>query len=224
MKNILLCGYRDWFTKIHQDLINNKNLNTNFNFLTCKDSEELNFVLENNKVDYLFFLGWSWILKKDILDNYICICLHPSRLPSYRGGSPIQHQIIKGEKTSAVTFFIMDEKVDHGPIVWTKEFSLEGNLDEIFQRIAEIGSIGMHEILNSIIENNRIDATEQDHTKSSYFKRRRPEQSEIKLDDFTNHTAEELYNKIRALQDPYPNAYITCKNGTKLYLQNAKFE
>jgi len=117
LKNILLCGYRDWFTKIHSDITSNEKLNKNFNFLTCKDSDELNKILNENKIDYIFFLGWSWILKKDILDNYICICLHPSKLPLYRGGSPIQHQIINGEKISAVTFFIMDEKVDHGPIV-----------------------------------------------------------------------------------------------------------
>lgn len=222
MKNILLCGYRDWFIKIHADLTNDENLNKNFNFLTCKDPDELNKILNENKIDYIFFLGWSWILKKDILDNYICICLHPSKLPLYRGGSPIQHQIINGEKISAVTFFIMDEKVDHGPILWSKEFNLEGNLDDIFNRIADIGSIGMNEILNYIHSNDRVEAVEQNHSESTYFKRRKPEQSEIKIEDLQNQTAEQIYNKIRALQDPYPNAYISCKDGTKLYIQNAK--
>lgn len=222
MKNILLCGYRDWFTKIHADLINNKELNKNFNFITCKDTEELNKTISEQQIDYIFFLGWSWILKKDILDKHTCICLHPSKLPLYRGGSPIQHQIINGETTSAVTFFIMDEKVDHGPIVWAKEFSLEGNLEEIFNRIADIGSIGMNEILNFINSNDRVESTEQNHSKSTYFKRRTPEQSEIKIEDLQNQTAEQIYNKIRALQDPYPNAYILCKDGTKLYIQQAK--
>jgi methionyl-tRNA formyltransferase len=224
LKNILLCGYRDWFTKIHSDITSDEKLNKNFNFLTCKDSDELNKILNENKIDYIFFLGWSWILEKDILDNYICICLHPSKLPLYRGGSPIQHQIINGEKISAVTFFIMDEKVDHGPIVWSCDFSLEGNLNEIFNRIADIGSKGMNEILNYIHDNNNIIAKEQNHSDSTYFKRRKPEQSEIKIEDLQNQTAEQIYNKIRALQDPYPNAYIVCKDGTKLYLQNAKFE
>ena len=42
--------------------------------------------------------------------------------------------------------------------------------------------------------------------------------SEIKLEDFKSFTAEQLHNKIRGLQNPYPNAFIVCKNGTKLYL------
>lgn len=221
MKNILLCGYRDWFIKIHSDLINDDELNKNFNFLTCKDTDELNKIINEQKIDYIFFLGWSWIIKNDILDKYTCICLHPSKLPLYRGGSPIQHQIINGEKTSAVTFFIMDEKIDHGPIVWTKEFSLEGSLNDIFNRIANIGSVGMNEILNFINSNNRLEAKEQNHSESTYFKRRTPNQSEIKIEDLQNQTAEQLYNKIRALQDPYPNAYILCKDGTKLYIQQA---
>ena len=46
--------------------------------------------------------------------------------------------------------------------------------------------------------------------------------SEIKLEDFTNMTAKELYNKIRCLQNPYPNAFVSCKNNTILYLTGAK--
>ena len=48
--------------------------------------------------------------------------------------------------------------------------------------------------------------------------------SEIKLEDFNNFTAEELHNKIRSLQNPYPNSFIICKDGTKLFLTNSKIE
>jgi hypothetical protein len=46
--------------------------------------------------------------------------------------------------------------------------------------------------------------------------------SEIHIDDFSNYTAIQLYDKIRSLQDPYPNAYIQCKDGTILYLLKAR--
>ena len=46
--------------------------------------------------------------------------------------------------------------------------------------------------------------------------------SEIKVSDFNNFTATELYNKVRALQDPYPNAFIVCKNNTKLLIVDTK--
>ena len=58
----------------------------------------------------------------------------------------------------------------------------------------------------------------QDNSQSSYFKRRSPSQSEITIEDIRSKKASDLYNKIRALQDPYPNAFIRCKDGTVLYL------
>ena len=35
--------------------------------------------------------------------------------------------------------------------------------------------------------------------------------SEITINEIKKSTAEDLYNKVRALQNPYPNAYIKCK-------------
>ena len=48
--------------------------------------------------------------------------------------------------------------------------------------------------------------------------------SEIKIDDIQEFTASQLHDKVRALQDPYPNAFITCKDGTKLFLKNTEVE
>ena len=48
--------------------------------------------------------------------------------------------------------------------------------------------------------------------------------SEIRLDDFKNCTSKQLHDKIRALQDPYPNAYIRCKDGKKLFLTESRLE
>jgi len=45
--------------------------------------------------------------------------------------------------------------------------------------------------------------------------------SEITLADLENYSAQDISNKIRALQDPYPNAYIRCANNTRLLLQSA---
>ena len=46
--------------------------------------------------------------------------------------------------------------------------------------------------------------------------------SEIKQEDLGNLTAKDIHNKVRCLQDPYPNAYILCKDNTKLYITNTK--
>ena len=47
--------------------------------------------------------------------------------------------------------------------------------------------------------------------------------SEITVEDFKNLTSQEIHNKIRCLQDPYPNAFIKCKDGSVLFLKKSNY-
>ena len=216
MKNILICGYRDWAL----NLFNNVNNSVIEKCIYIDDKDLLEEMIDIYNPTYIFFIGWSWIVEDDIVNNYPCICLHPSPLPKYRGGSPIQHQIINGEVESAVTLFKMDKGIDTGNILFQKKFSLLGDLKDIYNQISEVGTIGVIDI----IENGYQSVTKQNENDATFYKRRNPSMSEIKLKDFSNFTAKELYNKIRSLQDPYPNSFVICKDGTKLFLTNSKVE
>ena len=208
MDKVLICGYRDWSYKLYSKLEL-----YDYDVVYVDDRDFLEIVIKEIQPEMIFFIGWSWIVKKDIINNYKCICLHPSPLPKYRGGSPIQHQIINGEKESAVTLFQMDNSVDTGDILYQEPFSLDGNLKDIFDRIVEIGFNGISHVLDCNFE-----VGQQDETIAMSFKRRTKDMSEIQIDDFQNYTAKDLYNKIRALQNPYPNAFIRCKDNTKLFI------
>ena len=140
--------------------------------------------------------------------------LHPSKLPNFAGGSPIQNQIIRNVKKSAVTLFVMNEKIDHGNILIQKELSLLGNLDEIFKRIIKIGTSLTLNILNKKYVEKKTKI-------SKIYKRRKPEESEITLREIKLKNANYLYNKIRMLQNPYPNAFIKTIDGKKLYIHKA---
>ena len=216
MRNILICGYRDWA----HDLFVNVDRCVIDNCVYVDDKDMLDTMIDEYEPKFIFFIGWSWIIKDDIINNYPCICLHPSPLPKYRGGSPMQHQIINGEKTSAVTLFEMDEGIDTGDILYQKEFSLDGDLNEIYRRIRDIGTDGVIEIL----ENGYQNQIKQNEEEATFYKRRKPSMSEITIDDISNFTASQLHDKVRALQDPYPNAFITCKDGTKLYIKRTEIE
>ena len=204
MRNILICGYRDWA----HDLFVNVDRCVIDNCVYVDDKDILDTMIDEYEPKFIFFIGWSWIIKDDIINNYPCICLHPSPLPKYRGGSPMQHQIINGEKTSAVTLFEMDEGIDTGDILYQKEFSLDGDLDDIYRRVSDIGTDGVIEILEDGYQNQ----IKQNEEEATFYKRRKPSMSEIKIDDISNFTASQLHDKVRALQDPYPNAFITCSS------------
>ena len=211
---IVYYGYRDWSINIFSKLeISEKYL------ITGKDYS----ILEHITPNLVFFIGWSDIIPKEIIEKYTCICLHPSPLPKYRGGSPIQHQIINGEIDSAVTFFVMDQGVDTGNIIYQQYLSLEGELNDIFKQIELIGV----EYLNKIIydyHNDKLKSYCQDNLNSTYYKRRKESDSEIKIEDMLNNEPIILYNKIRSLTDPYPTAFIKCKDGKKLFLIDVKYE
>ena len=63
----------------------------------------------------------------------------------------------------------------------------------------------------------------QELSNGTFFNRLKPEDSELRLSDFKNHSPEYFYNKVRGLDSPYPNAYIKCKNGEKLYILKTKY-
>ena len=90
MKNIFLCGYRDWSYNLYKLLETYSHLDfKNKNLIYVSDKDKLDSMVNEHNPEIIFFIGWSWIVKKEIIDNYKCICMHPSPLPKYRGGSPL---------------------------------------------------------------------------------------------------------------------------------------
>lgn len=213
---IACIGYREWALNIYNNLARA----TNDAYLIFRSREQFSKqVLEDFKPDLVLFYGWSWIVQKELLEKYVCLMLHPSDLPRYRGGSPIQNQIIDGLKISKVSIFIMNQELDAGDLVAQHHISLEGSLDQILK---EIESVGFKLTLNLI--KFGLKPVPQDHTNATYCKRRSENDSEITLDELKNKSSEYLNNKIRMLADPYPNAYINTVDGKKLLLLNSRIE
>lgn len=214
--NIACIGYRDWALSIYKELIKD----TDHAFLVLEASKTFDEqLIRNFEPDIVLLYGWSWIVDNAFIAEFNCLMLHPAPLPKYRGGSPIQNQIINDEVESAVTIFLMDEGVDTGPILCQEKFSLEGDLNQIFERIILLGvKLTRHIIINGIC------SISQDESKATYFSRRSSSDSEITLDELIGQPASYLHNKIRMLQDPYPNAYITASDGRKIFILKSRLE
>ena len=208
---IVCIGNRSWAINIYQKL----KKETDHKFLTIKNKEKFNKKkIINFNPDYILFYGWSIKVENYITQNYKCLMLHPAPLPRYRGGSPIQNQIINGEKKSAVTIFRMTDNLDAGDIYGQEKILLEGSLEDIFDRITNVG----YKLTKRIFKKN-VKPVKQDNSKATYFKRRTPNQSEITLSDLKNEDSIYLYNKIRMLSDPYPNAFFATKDKKKLFFK-----
>lgn len=222
MKKVLFCSYREWASQIIKSVEKNYKKSIEFSKASTKDELLTNIKKEN--FDLIFFLGWSEIISASIVNNNFCICLHPSLLPKYRGGSPIQNQIINGEEESGISFFKMDENIDTGPTIYQEKFNIKDiDLDEVFNSIVKSGVNGLDFILKKLVSDDEIPLVKQQENEATFYKRRTEEMSEIQLEDFNKFTSKELHNKIRCLQDPYPNAFIRCKDGSVLYLKKSDY-
>lgn len=213
---IACIGYRAWALNIYDHLADN--LDDVFLIFRTKEQYQED-ALNDFQPDLVLFYGWSWDVPSRIVNKYKCLMLHPSPLPKYRGGSPIQNQIVAGERNSKVTIFIMNNEMDSGDIIAQADISLMGTLSDILTDIEDVGirltinilTVGLHPV-------------PQDHSKATYCKRRTPEESEITIEEIKERSAEYLFDKIRMLSPPYPNAFIYTNDGKKLIIKSAEIQ
>lgn len=213
---VLGFAYRQWAREILFNLSQYRYIEMNKEKDPMRVTES---VMHNANPDLILFYGWSWNVPDWITEHYVVLGLHPSPLPKYRGGSPIQNQIMNGEEESSVSIFRMTKDVDAGPLCAQVAFSLTGNMQDILKRIIKIGTDETSRIISDHI-NGGIKYWPQEG-EGTYCHRRHPFQSEITWDELKSMPADYIYNKIRCLQDPYPNAYINCADGKRLYLTEA---
>ena len=208
--NYLFCGYRDYSIEIFKKL---QKRYKNFHLITKKESLTYSKIKKINP-KYIFFPDWSWIVPENIIKDFDCVCFHESNLPKFRGGSPLQNQIISGIKKTKTTAFLMNSMIDGGDIIMQKYLSLPGNFSYIFERMKK----NDFEMICQIIQ-GKFRRRKQKGI-ASFYKRRNPKQSELKNLNFSN---EYLYNFIRMLSDPYPNAFLRIGK-KKIIFKNAKFD
>jgi len=209
---IACIGYRDWALQIYDGLASE----SLHKFLILRSKEEfVEQTIYDFDPDLILFYGWSWIVSNEMIENYQCVMLHPSKLPKYRGGSPIQNQIIDGVENSAITLFLMNNQLDSGPILNQGDILLSGTIEDIFEQIIILGI----KLTKNILDSN-LQGTLQDESQATYCERRKPEDSEISIKELQSKPAKYLYNKVRMLQGIYPLPYIVTADNKKLFLHS----
>lgn len=210
----VICAYRPWNVEKFA-LIRNK-LSSFGEVIFISNKKDLSYDrLKGIGPKIVFFLDWSWIIPQNITDEFFCVGFHCAPLPEFRGGSPIQNQIIRGVKNTKLSAFKMDGGIDTGDILVQRNVSLEGHIVDIFNNISNLSFHIIYDIvIGKFVSHKQIGP-------GSYFKRRTPSQSEL-TDEYMNHsTIGHLNDFIRMLEDPYPNAYL-CVGNKKIVFKNAE--
>lgn len=83
-------------------------------------------VLTQPKPDFLLIVDFGYLVPRWLLEytNIFPLNIHPSDLPKWRGSSPAQFAILFGEKNSAISLMVPNEKLDQGGVVTELAFEV----------------------------------------------------------------------------------------------------
>lgn len=154
--------------------------------------------------DLFIIAAYGLILPLEMLKipKFCSLNVHPSLLPKYRGASPIQSAILNADRKTGVTLMLMDEKMDHGPIVAREKIRINKETAPVLsQKLAQKGADLLIKILPKWLE-GKIKTRSQKHEKAGFTRQIKKEDGRI---NWAN-PAEHIERMFRAYQ-PWPGIY-----------------
>jgi methionyl-tRNA formyltransferase len=138
--------------------------------------------------------------------------LHGSLLPKYRGRAPINWVLVKGETETGVTLHAMTPKPDDGHIVAQARLPIawDETALSLTEKAAVAGRDLVRDALPGLVDGSVRPIDQKTLGPSTYFGGRKPADSRL---DFAM-TVQEAFNQIRAVADPWPNAFLETPSGT----------
>lgn len=147
----------------------------------------------------IFFLHWSWIVPRAIVERVECVCFHMTDVPYGRGGSPLQNLILRGHRETRLSALRMTAALDAGPVYRKAPLSLEGSAEEIYLRANQLAA----EMIRFILKHKPVPQAQSGRIVT--FRRRKPAQSLIP----SRSSLRDLHDFIRMLDaDGYPQAAL----------------
>ncbi|MEI8337611.1 MAG: methionyl-tRNA formyltransferase [bacterium] len=180
--------------------------------------------LKENNWDLFIVVAYGKIIPKELLEipKFGSINVHYSLLPKYRGASPVESQILNDDKETGVSIILIDEKMDHGPILAQAPVNIT-NWPPTSQILRSKSNKIAGEILAQIIPkyiSGKIIPKEQDHSKATYTKKFLTEDGLINLDDDPYKN----YLKIQAFSNWLPVYFFIEHHGKKIRVKITEAE
>jgi methionyl-tRNA formyltransferase len=167
--------------------------------------------------DYFVVVAYGKILSLELLEipKKMCINVHGSLLPKYRGASPIQAALLFGEKETGVTIMKMSEGMDEGDILKMRTITIaeDETSESLFEKFAKISGPTLIQTLLEL-EHGGITSLPQNHEEATYCKKIEKEDGLI---DWSK-SAKEIYQMWQGFT-PWPGIY-TMYEGKRLLLES----
>jgi methionyl-tRNA formyltransferase len=159
--------------------------------------------------DVAVVAAYGLLLPKGVLDapKYGCLNIHGSLLPRWRGASPIQHAIWKGDTASGLTIMQMDEGMDTGDMLLKAEVPItkDTTAQSLFDDLSHMGG---ELILKALEEIETLTPEKQDESQATYAPLLKKTDGDIDL----AAPITEIDCQIRGL-NPWPGTFLQGKKG-----------
>jgi methionyl-tRNA formyltransferase len=176
---------------------------------------ETSELLRTLSADIWLIIAYGKIIPQAILDimPHRVLNIHPSRLPQYRGPSPIQASLRNGDKSTAISLMEIDHLMDHGPIIAQEEITISPT-DTYIELEAKVITVAANILRRNLIlfMNGEITPWVQDDNKASFVKM---VQKMDGLIDWENQSAENIINAYRAYTI-WPQVYTYLNTDKKV--------
>lgn len=170
-----------------------------------------------SEYDLFLSLHCKQLFPASLVKNHRCINVHPGYNPYNRGWFPQVFSILNGAP-AGVTIHVMDEELDHGPILYqeTIEILEEDTSYDAYCKIQDLEVSMLKRYLPKIIQ-GLYDAFEMTSEGNVNYKADFDKLCQLDLDKVA--TYREIIAHLRAVSfQGYRNAYFLDKDGKKIYI------
>jgi methionyl-tRNA formyltransferase len=154
--------------------------------------------------DVLVVVAYGLILPTNVLSLPVlgCLNIHGSLLPRWRGAAPIHRAVLAGDAMTGVSIMQMDEGLDTGDVLLTKELAIEDD-ESVAQLHDRLAALGAEALLETLPLRCTGELTPAPQPQEGVTYAEKLSKAEAKL-DFKNGS-EELHRCVRAF-NPWPVA------------------
>jgi len=167
------------------------------------------------KPDYILST-WPHLLSKDVLaiPKYFVIGSHPTPLPMSRGRHPLHWMLVLGIPNSALTFFIMQEGIDDGDIIFQKYFSVGDTINSANEMVSTVARRSIAALVSILRDNPSYSGYPQGEENINYWRKR--DEHDVTIDPRMNSSI--VQRIVNSFKPPYPGAIlkISKKNIVRL--------
>ena len=187
--------------------------------IPIEQPEKLHYGISNNTIINNCELGivasYGKIIPKPVINLFSrgILNIHPSLLPKYRGPTPVQSAILNGDKMTGVSIMLLDEEMDHGPIIkQVTGYELQRvNYPKATEDLFRIGGQELVKIIPDWVE-EKIEAVEQDHNQATYTKKFTVADAFIKPETITRHSVSIWTPSVQVREVEYAMRQVRALN------------